>query len=161
MKAVAYSVKPFEKEFLAKANQKKHDITLISNDLSADTVIYAEGKDAVIVLNDDVNASLIERLADLGVKYIATRSAGVGRIDAAAAAARHIKIAAASYAAPQPVAELTAGPATETMQSIAYQIINHLDQWQNEQRARNDQACAKIGDLEELKEPIKHINHAG
>ena len=44
MKAVAYSIKPFEKEFLAKANQKKHDITLISNPLGIETVIYAKGK---------------------------------------------------------------------------------------------------------------------
>jgi D-lactate dehydrogenase len=56
MKAVAYSIKTFEKEYLAKANQKKHDITLISNPLGPDTVIYAEGKDAVIVFtNDDVS----------------------------------------------------------------------------------------------------------
>jgi D-lactate dehydrogenase len=46
MKAVAYSVKAFEKEFLAKANQKKHDITLISNVLSMDTITYAREKDA-------------------------------------------------------------------------------------------------------------------
>jgi hypothetical protein len=40
MKVVAYSVKPFEKEFLAKANQKKHDITLIFNSLSLETAVY-------------------------------------------------------------------------------------------------------------------------
>ncbi len=50
MKVVAYSIKSFEKEFLAKANQKKHDITLISNPLSPETTRYAEGKDAVVVL---------------------------------------------------------------------------------------------------------------
>jgi D-lactate dehydrogenase len=56
MKVVAYSVELFEKEFLAKANQKKHDITLISNPLSPETALYAEGKDAVVVFtNDDVS----------------------------------------------------------------------------------------------------------
>ena len=91
MKAVAYSIKPFEKEFLAKANQKKHDITLISNALSPDTAVYAEGKEAVIVFtNDDVSAFVIEKLAGLGVKYIATRSVGTDHIDKEAAAqARH------------------------------------------------------------------------
>jgi len=334
MKAVAYSVKPFEKEFLAKANQKKHDITLISNDLNVDTAIYAEGKDAVIVLNDDVNDPLIDQLAKLGVKYIATRSTGVSHIDLQAAAKRKIKIANAPYYSPLPIAELAVGlalalgrqindkdkadfnfygktvgiiglgkigqavakiytgmgcnviacdpafspaianvkkvdlkrllssshiislhlPLTpdtyhlinrqafdrlkqgvmlintssgdlintedaltalksgqlgglgidedayekepafedhekerekdlllarltdhpnvlvtahqayltmETVQSIAYQMVNHLDQWQNEQRGRFDRACAGIGDLEELKEPITQIRHAG
>jgi len=40
-------------------------------------------------------------------------------------------------------------------------MVNHLDQWQNEQRGRFDRACAGIGDLEELKEPITQIRHAG
>jgi len=59
MKVVAYSIMPCEKEFLAKANQKKHDITLISNPLSLDTACYAEGKDAVLVnTNDSVSANV-------------------------------------------------------------------------------------------------------
>jgi len=41
MKVAAYSIKPFEKELLSKANQKKHDITLISNQLSIETTILA------------------------------------------------------------------------------------------------------------------------
>lgn len=82
MKAVAYSIKPFEKEFLAKANKKKHEITLISNPLSLDTVIYAKGKDVVIVFtNDDVSEPVIEKLADYGIRYIATRSASTDHID--------------------------------------------------------------------------------
>ena len=79
MKAVAYSVKSFEKEYLAKANEKKHDITLISNPLCAETVSFAEGKDAVVVFtNDDLSAPVIKKLKELGVKYIATRSADDG-----------------------------------------------------------------------------------
>jgi len=94
MKAVAYSIKSFEKEYLAKANQKKHEITLISNPLGPDTAIYAQGKDAVIVFtNDDVSAPVIERLSNLGVKFIVTRSAGTDHIDKEAAALHGIKIA--------------------------------------------------------------------
>jgi D-lactate dehydrogenase len=106
MKAVAYSIKPFEKEYLAKANQKKHDITLISNPLSPDTVTYAEGKDAVIVfINDDVSRPVIDVLAMLGVKYIITRSAGTDHIDKAAAARHGIKIASVPAYSPQAIAE--------------------------------------------------------
>ena len=77
MKVVAYSIKAFEKEFLVRANNKKHDITLISNRLGIDTTKFAEEKDAILVFtNDDVSAQVVSKLADLGVKYIATRSTG-------------------------------------------------------------------------------------
>jgi D-lactate dehydrogenase len=106
MKVVAYSIKPFEKEFLAKANQKKHDITLISNPLGMDTSIYAEGKEAVIVFtNDDVSASVIDKLAGLGVKFITTRSAGTDHIDKTAAVKNNIKLANVPSYSPQAIAE--------------------------------------------------------
>lgn len=106
MKAVAYSIKPFEKEFLAKANQKKHDITLISNALGPETAIYAKGKEAVIVFtNDDVSGSVIKELAGLGVKYIVTRSVGTDHIDKEAAAKYGIKLANVPSYSPKAIAE--------------------------------------------------------
>ena len=106
MKAVAYSIKPFEKEFLAKANQKKHEITLISNPLNIETAIYAEGKDAIIVFtNDDVSATVIDKLAELGVKYIVTRSVGTDHIDKEAAAKYAIKLSNVPSYSPQAIAE--------------------------------------------------------
>ncbi|RFZ85314.1 2-hydroxyacid dehydrogenase [Mucilaginibacter terrenus] len=106
MKVVAYSIKPFEKEFLSKANQKKHDITLISNPLGLDTAIYAEGKDAVVVFtNDEVSAPVVERLATLGIKYISTRSAGTDHIDREATAKFGIKVANVPYYSPEAIAE--------------------------------------------------------
>ncbi|RVU02851.1 2-hydroxyacid dehydrogenase [Mucilaginibacter limnophilus] len=108
MKVVAYSIKSFEKEFLAKSNQKKHDITLISNPLSLETTMYAEGKDAVMVFtNDDVSAPVVNQLADMGIKYIATRSVGTDHIDREAAGARGIKIANVPVYSPEAVAEHT------------------------------------------------------
>ncbi|GAA4322167.1 2-hydroxyacid dehydrogenase [Mucilaginibacter gynuensis] len=108
MKVVAYSIKNFEKESLAKANQKKHDITLISNPLSLETVSYAEGKDAVVVFtNDDVSAPVVNRLADMGIRYIATRSVGTDHIDRDAAGKRGIKLANVPLYSPQAIAEHT------------------------------------------------------
>ena len=108
MKAVAYSIKPFEKEFLAKANQKKHDITLISNSLSLETSIYAEGKDAVIVFtNDNLSAPVIRKLAEKGIKYITTRSSGTDHIDKGEAAKYHIKLSNVPSYSPQAIAEHT------------------------------------------------------
>jgi len=106
MKVVAYSVKEFEKEFLARANKKQHDITLISNPLSLETAMYAEGKEAVVVFtNDDVSESVINKLADLGIKYIATRSLETDHIDRKAAGLRKIKLANVPSFSPQSIAE--------------------------------------------------------
>lgn len=106
MRVVAYSIKNFEKELLAKANQRKHDITLISNALSLETALYAEGKDAVIVFtNDDLSAPVINKLADMGIKFIATRSVGIDHIDLKAAKKRNIQVANIPAYSPEAIAE--------------------------------------------------------
>jgi D-lactate dehydrogenase len=135
MKAVAYSIKPFEKEYLAKANEKKHDITLISNALSPDTAIYADGKDAVIVFtNDDVSAGVIKKLAKSGVKYIVTRSTGTDHINKEAAAQLGIKIANVPSYSPQAIAEHAV--------AMAFALNRHLvtaDQHSHHFDFRNDE----------------------
>jgi len=125
MRVVAYSIKSFEKEPLAIANHKKHDITLISNSLSNETVSYAEGKEAVIVFtDDDVNGAVINKLADLGVKYIATRSTVTLHIDQDAAANRNIKIANV------PAVALLSASVEEMPLALARETILNLDKWQ-------------------------------
>ncbi|MBS1533305.1 MAG: 2-hydroxyacid dehydrogenase [Bacteroidetes bacterium] len=106
MKVVAYSIKPFEKESLIRANQKKHDITLISNALSKETAVFAEGKDAVVIFsNDDASAEVIDKLAGFGVKYIATRTTGTDHIDKEAADRHGIKLANVPSYSPHAIAE--------------------------------------------------------
>jgi lactate dehydrogenase-like 2-hydroxyacid dehydrogenase len=125
MKVVAYSIKSFEKEPLAIANHKKHEITLISNVLSADTVSYAAGKEAVIVFEeDDVSADVIGRLADLGVKYIATRSTSAAHIDQDAAASRSMRVASVPHTALRGLTEF------EMPMALAEETIMNLDKWQ-------------------------------
>lgn len=138
MKVVAYSIAPVEKEYLAKANQKKHDITLISNSLNLDTAIYAEGKEAVLVFTkDDVSAPVIEKLSKMGIKYIATRSVSTGHIDKNAAGTFGIKLCnVPGYAA------LTK-QADEAMQENANRIIKSLDLWQLNKCVGNACVCAK------------------
>ncbi len=136
MKAVAYNIKHFEKEYLAKANKKKHDITLIGNPLSINTAIYAEGKDAVIVFtNDDVSAAVIEKLVAFGIKYIITRSAETSHIDIKAAIERGIKVAnIPSY--PQHNETL------QVLQDAANQTIKNLDLWQANKCVGDACVCA-------------------
>lgn len=137
MRVVAYSIKNFEKELLAKANQRKHDITLISNALSLDTALYAEGKDAVIVFtNDDLSAPVIDRLAEMGIKYITTRSVGMDHIDLEAAKAKNIQVANIPAYSSESIAEfvvtlaLALGrrlvPAIEQSRKFDFTADNHL-----------------------------------
>jgi hypothetical protein len=145
MKAVAFSIKISEKEFLAKANNKKHDITLISNVLNAETVIYARGKMAVIVsLTDDVSDKMIHILSGLGVKYIATRSLETDHIDKAAAAKYGIKLSNVRLHPSHIAIEKSPGlykafKTDETLQMIANQIITNLDLWQQDRHS--ERAC--------------------
>lgn len=106
MKVIAYSIKTCEKELLIKANGKTHDITLISNRLTAETALYAEGKDAVLVFSsDDVSAPVLKKLKELGIKYLATRSTGTDHIDLEEAARLGIKVANIPAYSPESIAE--------------------------------------------------------
>jgi len=125
MRVVAYSIKTSEKEPLAIANRKKHEITLISNALSEETAVYAKGKEAVIVYPGDVvDAAVINILADLGIKYIATRSTTMEHIDEQAAEKRHIKLAHV------PAAILDLLSSESLLSALATETINNLDNWQ-------------------------------
>jgi D-lactate dehydrogenase len=106
MKVVAYSVREFEKEFVALANHKQHDITLISNTLNLETALYAQGKEAVVVSSQDyLTEEVIEKLADFGIKYITTRSVSTDHIDRLAAGRRNIKLANVPSYSPAAVSE--------------------------------------------------------
>jgi len=94
MKAIAYNIKPDEKECLVLANHKKHDITIIANSLSFDTISFAEGKETLLVFNNDiVDEQIVKRLKELGVKYIATSSFETNHLDLKSAAKAGLKIA--------------------------------------------------------------------
>jgi len=128
MKVVAYSINPHEKEFLVRANQKKHDITLISNALSLDTASYAKGKDAVLVMiNDDVSENVINKLADVGVRFIATRSKDTDHIAKKAADKRGIKLANVPVYSPQAIAEHTVALALALSRKLIQAYVNIHD----------------------------------
>ena len=79
---------------------------MISNALSIETAAYAESKDAVLVFtNDDVSEKVVNKLADLGVKFIAPRSKGTDHIDKKTAEKHGIKLANVPAYSPQAIAE--------------------------------------------------------
>ena len=129
MRAVAYSIRSFEKEPLAKANHKKHDITLISNPLGLETAAYAAGKEAVIISKDDyVSETVMKRLADLGIRLISVRSETADNVDKVAAANFNINI----LTVPVPTDIPVTGPEFIINQlTIAVNTIRNLDSWQD------------------------------
>lgn len=141
MRVVAYSIKSTEKEPLAIANHKKHEITLISNSLSAETAFYAKGKEAVVVFtDDDVCASVIEKLADLGIKYIATRSTDTSHIDRLAANKHNIKIGNVPHSVLMPL------NLEDLPMALAIETIKNLDNWQANMCLGNACVCSKSCD---------------
>lgn len=144
MKVVAYSVKNFEKKSLATTNAKKHEITLISNALSLATCGFAEGKEAVLVsASDDVSATVINKLSDIGIKFIATRSTGTDQIDKKAAERRGIKIACVQgkigYLGMDVYEyEKEAFLTVEALEEIAKETIQSLDLWQDQLAAASN-----------------------
>ncbi|WP_276088603.1 lactate dehydrogenase [Pedobacter sp. JY14-1] len=141
MKVVAYSIRSAEKEPLAIANHKKHDITLISNSLSAETAFYAEGKDAAVVFtDDDVSAEVVHQLADLGIRYIATRSVTCDHIDSEAAAGRFIRIANV------PESSIAGLDGEALSMALAIETINNLDNWQGKKCLGNACVCSRACD---------------
>ncbi|MBC7567619.1 MAG: lactate dehydrogenase [Pedobacter sp.] len=152
MKVVAYSIKTAEKEPLAIANHKKHEITLISNSLSTETASFAQGKEAAIVFTeDDVSAEVIHKLADLGVKYIATRSNDVSHIDAVAAGIRNIRIANV------PQMAISGLSSAEIPMALAVETINNLDKWQGKKCLGDACVCSKACDS--VKVNTEHHEH--
>ncbi|MEZ0484432.1 NAD(P)-dependent oxidoreductase [Fibrella aquatica] len=79
MKAIAFSVRSFEEPLLRNTD---HQLTLVEDQLSIDTVDKARGYEAVLIFGtDDASADVLTRLHQLGVRYLLTRSAGTDHID--------------------------------------------------------------------------------
>lgn len=119
MKAIAYNIKPDEKEWLVLANYKKHDITVIANSLTADTLAFANGKEALLVFNNDaLTSEMIAELKLLGLKYIATSSFETDHVDLQAAGIAGMKIANVPWS-----------EKAQTPRMRMEQVIKNLDQW--------------------------------
>lgn len=119
MKAIVYNIKEYERELLALANAKAHDLTLISNPLSVGTIHYSRGKEAVVVSEEDtVDRNILDHLYKAGVRRIVTRSLTTDHIDLLHAQSLGMQIANTPYA-------------DRTAKGIAEQTIRHLNLWES------------------------------
>ncbi len=107
MKVAVFSTKPYDRQFLDKANKNfGHELVYFANLLRSETAILAKGAESVcIFVNDDLNAETIDILSDQGVKIIALRCSGYNNVDLNATEKYGIKVVRVPAYSPYAVAE--------------------------------------------------------
>jgi D-lactate dehydrogenase len=108
MRVAVFSAKPYDRQFLDRANAGAHELVYFETHLSPETAQLAHGAAAVCAfVNDDLSSTVLDRLAKEGVKLIALRSAGFNQVDLARAGAVGIAVARVPAYSPHAVAEHT------------------------------------------------------
>lgn len=107
MKLVLFSTQQYDRNFFNQFNaNNEFQIEFFEESLTRKTADLAQGADAVCVfVNDKVNATVIEKLANLGVKVLALRCAGFNNVDLEAAKLHNIKVCRVPAYSPRAVAE--------------------------------------------------------
>lgn len=108
MKVAFFDTKPYDKSaFLEFSQNADIKIKYFETKLNEDTVELSRGFDAVCVfVNDTVNAAVIDKLCEYGVKIVALRSAGFNNVDMKYAFGKVHVVRVPSYS-PYAVAEHT------------------------------------------------------
>lgn len=111
MKVVVYSTKKYDKNYFELVNVKYgFELEFYDFLLNERTVKMAEGADAVcIFVNDVANRIVLQKLAELGVRFIALRCAGFNNVDLQAAKEFGLKVVRVPAYSPEAVAEHTVG----------------------------------------------------
>jgi len=108
MKVAVFDTHKFEKEYLLEANGEKNELKLLDTYLTTDTVELAKGCEAIsIFTEDDASEKILDRLKNLGVKFIVLRSAGYNNVDMVHAKKLGIRVARVPEYSPYAVAEFT------------------------------------------------------
>jgi D-lactate dehydrogenase len=110
MRVAVYSTRPYDREFLTRANAAgRHDLVFLEARLDATTTAAADGARAVCVfVNDRVDAPVLRVLHANGVRLVVLRCAGFNHVDLAAAAAIGVAVGRVPEYSPHAVAEHTA-----------------------------------------------------
>lgn len=110
MRTVVFSTRPYDREYLARAAEGKHELTFLEPRLEAETAVLARGYDAVCAfVNDNLSADVLEQLHAGGTRCLALRSAGFNHVDVAAAKRLGFQVAHVPAYSPHAVAEHAVG----------------------------------------------------
>lgn len=108
MKIAFFDAHTFEMEAFTTVNEGKHELIFLKPNLNAQTADLARGADVVsIFVNDNASAEVLEKLAVLGVKLLALRSAGFNHVDLKRAQELGFRVANVPAYSPYAVAEHT------------------------------------------------------
>lgn len=110
MNVAVFSTKPYDQQFFELANKDghRHHLVFLETRLTAATVALAKGFEAVCVfVNDQVDAPVLNALAQGGTRVVALRCAGFNNVDLKAAEANQITVVRVPAYSPHAVAEHT------------------------------------------------------
>lgn len=102
-----FSAKPYERPFFTTADPLgRHPISYFEARLTPETASLARGYAGVCAfVNDNLNAEVLSRLAEGGVRFVVLRSAGFNHVDLEAALRLDIRVARVPAYSPHAVAE--------------------------------------------------------
>lgn len=110
MKTAVFSTHRFERNHLVNANAGRHDLIFIDTRLSPSTCLLATGCRAVsLFVSDTAGHNVLPRLHEIGVEFIALRSAGFNHVDLKLAWQYKMRVARVPAYSPYAVAEHTVG----------------------------------------------------
>jgi len=110
MKVLVYSARPYDKEFLNAANQKKHELRFTEAHLEESTASLARQYPAVCCFVDDVlTKKVITQLWEGGTRLVALRATGFNNVYLKAAEEMGMTIMRVSRYSPFAVAEFAVG----------------------------------------------------
>ncbi|CAM2859148.1 NAD(P)-dependent oxidoreductase [Fructilactobacillus fructivorans] len=124
-KITAYDVRPFEKEYFVDLNSYDFDLNLVEKPLSIDTVDEAMGTNAILIDGScTADKKVLDKVKDLGIKYLFTRFVGYNNIDLDAAKADGIMVANVPSYSPYSVAELALTMGMDLFRHVAQATVN-------------------------------------
>lgn len=106
MKLLVYSTKNYEMPFLDRENGNRYTVAYTKDALDTNTAIQAMGFKMISIFSgDDASLVVLEKLWDLGVRFITLRSAGHNNIHIRAAKGFGFKVAYVPEYSPHAIAE--------------------------------------------------------
>jgi D-lactate dehydrogenase len=107
MKAAVFNTKPYDREFLTRANKEVgYELTFFEVHLNRDTYKLAFGFEVICVfVNDCLDKEILTLLAHNGLRLIALRCAGFNNVDLLAAQELKLTVVRVPAYAPHGVAE--------------------------------------------------------
>ncbi|MCK9274855.1 MAG: 2-hydroxyacid dehydrogenase [Syntrophales bacterium] len=110
MKVLVYSSRPYDREFLDKANRKAHEFHFTEARLEEQSAVLAADFPAVCCfVSDDLDARVLQKLHEGGTRLVLLRATGFNNVDLEEAAKLGMTVMRVSNYSPYAVAEFAAG----------------------------------------------------